>query len=237
MTTMKRVTINDKWEIVLPLHRAERPEWFTEKGWEKKRLEKMHKEINKDDVVLYIGSEEGEMPALCQMWGAKVFLFEPNEKVWPNTYAIWKSNHLEDPLGCFVGFASNKTDLKETTIVFNDYPLCVYGDIISDHGFKELAFEGDSIPQLKIDDLCLRKSIIPTIISLDVEGSEWEVLRGAESILRMFHPKIFLSLHPEFMFRMFNEYSYDLRNWIKDLGYTETLLDYEHEVHLYYEKI
>jgi hypothetical protein len=31
------------------------------------------------------------------------------------------------------------------------------------------------------------------------------------------------------------EYLYDLRQFIKGIGYTETLIDYQHEVHLFYE--
>ena len=30
-------------------------------------------------------------------------------------------------------------------------------------------------------------------------------------------------------------YRHDLRQFIKGIGYKETLLDYQHEVHLYYE--
>ena len=31
----------------------------------------MHNNIGKGDVVYYVGAEEGEMPALCQMWGQR----------------------------------------------------------------------------------------------------------------------------------------------------------------------
>jgi hypothetical protein len=70
---------------------------------------------------------------------------------------------------------------------------------------------------------------------LDVEGSEWRVLEGAERALREHKPKIWLSGHPEFMLQQWNESLYNLRQWIKGLGYQETLLDYQHEVHLFYE--
>jgi hypothetical protein len=70
---------------------------------------------------------------------------------------------------------------------------------------------------------------------LDVEGSEWRVLAGAEKVLREHKPKIWLSGHPEFMLQQWDESLYNLRQWIKGLGYTEIILDYQHEVHLYYE--
>jgi hypothetical protein len=45
--------------------------------------------IGTGDVVYYVGAEEGEMPALCQMWGAEVVLFEPNPKVWSHFPLLW----------------------------------------------------------------------------------------------------------------------------------------------------
>jgi len=54
-------------------------------------------------------------------------------------------------------------------------------------------------------------------------------------VMREFRPKIWLSGHPEFMMMYWKEYLYDLRQFIKGLGYKETLIDYQHEVHLFYE--
>ena len=234
---MKKVKINNQFDIVLPKHRAERPEWFREEGWEKKRLQSMYKHIGSGDVVYYIGAEEGEMPALCQMWGAKVIMFEPNDRVWPNIKAIWNANKLDPPLGCFVGFASDKTFPPGNFIDVERFPACADGEVIGDHGFKELNDAGN-IAQVKIDDvtgaMMQVEKKLPTVISLDVEGSEWNVLKGAEETLKMLHPKIWLSLHPEFMFRIYGTYQFELRKWIKDFGYKEELLDYQHEVHLFY---
>jgi len=231
---MKKVVVNGRWEIELPIHRADREEWYTLEGWEKKRLIHMNDQIKEGDVLYYIGAEEGDMCGLAASWGANLVMIEPNDKVWPNIRAIWNANHFNPPTACFTGFAANKTDLKDKkNLYINEFPPEAMGDVIGDHGFKELAYESDVIPQVKIDDLNLLPP--PDIISIDVEGSEFEVLRGAEKTLKEYRPKIYLSLHPEFMFRMFGEYGYDLRNWIKDIGYKETLIDYQHEVHLYYE--
>lgn len=79
---MIKSLINGEFEIILPEHRAKRPEWYEPQGWEKPRLQSMHKNLKKGDVIYYVGGEEGEMVALCQIWGAETVVFEPNPKVW-----------------------------------------------------------------------------------------------------------------------------------------------------------
>lgn len=229
---MVNALLNGHFEITLPKHRADRPEWYTKKGWERKRLESMYRHLGVGDTIFYVGSEEGEMPALCQMWGAKVVMFEPNDLVWANTKAIWDANKLEAPLATFSGFAANQTSPK-APLILGGFPESANGEVIHDHGFKELIEAGD-IPQVKIDDLVEQHGIIPTALTMDVEGSEWEVLQGAEQTLKKYKPQIWLSLHPEFLFRMFNKYSYEVRRWLIDMGYEEELLDYQHEAHFYY---
>ena len=58
-----------------------------------------------------------------------------------------------------------------------------------------------------------------------------------QKVMKEFRPKIWLSGHPEFMMMYWKEYLYDLRQFIKGIGYKETLIDYQHEVHLFYEPI
>jgi len=236
MTEMIKTFINGSFEIILPKHRADRPEWYTENGWEKKRLMSMYKNIIEGDVMYYVGGEEGEMVALCQMWGAEVIIFEPNPKVWSHYPALWRANNLTTPTACIPGFASNKNN--KLTRIYNDrWPPEVNAQIEAAHGFKELHSEGDSYGQITIDSCVYDHGLKPpTAISLDVEGSEWAVLTGAEKVLKEYKPKIWLSGHPEFMMMYWNKHLRDLRNWIIGIGYKETILDYEHEVHLFYER-
>jgi FkbM family methyltransferase len=237
MTEMRKVIINGEFEITLPEHRAARPDWYQPHGWEKPRLKHMSKHISSEDVMYYVGAEEGEFAALCQMWGAEVVVFEPNPKVWSHFPLLWSANNLDLPMACIPGFASDKiTSLSR--IYYNEWPPEVNYVIEAAHGFKELYLEGETYGQITIDSCVYDHGIKPpTAISLDVEGSEWRVLGGAERVLREHKPKIWLSGHPEFMLQQWNESLYNLRQWIKGLGYTEIILDYQHEVHLYYESI
>ena len=237
MTEMRKVIINGEFEITLPEHRAARPDWYQPHGWEKPRLKHMSENISSGDVMYYVGAEEGEFAALCQMWGAEVVVFEPNPKVWSHFPLLWSANNLDLPMACIPGFASDKIN-SLSRIYYNEWPPEVNDVINAAHGFKELYLEGETYGQITIDSCVYDHGIkAPTAISLDVEGSEWRVLGGAERVLREHKPKIWLSGHPEFMLQQWNESLYNLRQWIKGLGYTEIILDYQHEVHLYYESI
>jgi len=234
MTKMVEAILNGQFKIKIPDHRAARPDWYTDEGWEKPRLQSMHQHIGKGDVIYYVGAEEGEMPALCAMWGADVLMFEPNPKVWSNTKAIWIANKLDTP-HTFQGFCSNETRIIDPANALQfGFPACADDEIIAAHGFKELYLEAENYNQIKIDDV---DYLPPTVITFDCEGSDWEVMKGAEQTLKDHKPKIWASIHPEFMFYQWGQYSSDFRNWIKGFGYNEHLLDYKHEVHFYYEPI
>lgn len=230
MVEMVDTLINGRWNLKLPEHRAARPEWKT--GWEKARLDHMHDNLGPADHVLYIGAEEGEMPALLQMWGAEVWLVEPNELVWPNIRAIWDANGLAMPYGIFVGFCGRQTSQNYMDGKQHGWPDCAYGPIIGDHGFKELRDPGGR-PVVTVDAYPRHRDI--EVISMDVEGAEWEVLQGAERTIDRERPRIYLSLHPEFLIDQYGKYSYEVRRWLIDKGYRETLLDFQHEAHFYYE--
>lgn len=247
MTEMVKAKLNGSFDIVLPKHRADRPEWYTEKGWERARLQAIHDEVKyqiksgRQPVVYYVGAEEGEMPALCQIWGAEVVLFEPNPKVWPNMKAIWEANNLKPPMGTFEGFCSNETSPGAYNALYSrEFPKVADGEVIGNHGFKELYLEGANYPQIRIAEAVgYGELALPTIITFDCEGSDWEVLKGADSLLahKETIPTIFASIHPEFMFHQFGQYQREFRDWIIQFGYEEHILDYQHELHTaYYPK-
>jgi FkbM family methyltransferase len=221
---MQKTLINKKWELSLPEHRAARDVWDT---WEFERLQSMHSHLKPKDRVVYVGAEEGDLAALCALWGCEMVLIEPNEKVWPNIRVIWEVNNFSQP-EIFVGFAS---DVTTGETVFH-FPDSAYGEVIGDHGFKTLK-EYPELPTIRIDDIAGKIDAI----SIDVEGAECKVIDGAIETLKTRRPKVWLSLHPEFMFEQYGIYSNDLRKKIRDLAYRETLLDYQHEVHLYYEPL
>jgi FkbM family methyltransferase len=242
--------INDRWELSLPPHRAVRPEWPV---WEKERLAAMHDVIaamaaqvapdgprDRPPVVYDIGAEEGDLPALWATWGARVVLFEPDHRVWPNMRAIWEANSLPPPIWSFAGFAGPETRQPDNGTRLSDYigspwPACATGDVIVDHGFLNLC-ERPDVPTVALDDLAVSFPVyaVPDVITIDVEGAELEVLHGARRVLGAARPVVFVSVHPDFMHDMYDRTPDDVHRFMADLGYDAELLAVDHEHHYKY---
>jgi FkbM family methyltransferase len=83
---------------------------------------------------------------------------------------------------------------------------CVeFYESLSDSGMNSLCMpkNKDSIynkivkEQVTLDSFVEKNGCIPGLIKIDVEGAEINVLRGAKSVLREYHPEIIISVHPK----------------------------------------
>lgn len=227
--------INGRWSLLLPEHRAVRPEWPV---WEKERLGSMYENIKPGDIVFDIGSEEGDFPALFATWGAQIVWFEPNPYVIPNMRVIWEANQLPMPRGYFVGFATNHTDehpFAEEEIISqperDGWPACAYGEVIGNHGFRNVIERYHDTPQIKIDDYCKKHDIWPDLVTMDVEGAEFEVLKGAEEVLRTRKPLVYVSIHPTFIAQDYPYTDAAIHEFMSALGYIGEHLITDHEQH------
>lgn len=225
---MTETLINGRWTLELPEHRSARPEW---PWWEAARLAAMSTVIGPGSVVYDVGGEEGDFPALWASWGAEVVIAEPNPRVWPNIRWIFDANDLPAPLACWPGFLGDEGNAPNP---LPGWPECAFGDVIGDHGFCQLG-ERPDLPMTTIDHL-VATAKAPTCITIDVEGSELHVLRGATSTLTAFRPDVFVSIHPEFM-----EHHYGIfegvevvRAFMRSLGYREQFLAIDHEHHWWF---
>lgn len=229
--------INRRWTLLLPEHRAARGEvWDT---WERERIGHMAANIHPGDCVFDIGAEEGDMPALWASWvgpGGGVVLVEPNPKVIPNIRAIWEANGLPMPLGIFTGFAGPEDDLRRPrwpeAFTSGHWPACADGPVIGNHGFANLC-ERPDIPRVRLDTLAAWTDE-PDVITIDVEGAELEVLRGATRLLTDVHPLVYVSVHPVFMLEMYHQTAGELDAHMERFGYRRRELAVDHEAHWLY---
>lgn len=233
---MIRTNINGRWQLRLPQHRAERREW---PYWEATRLAHMHMLLGGGKETVYdIGAEEGDFPGLWAGWGNDTVLFEPNDRVWANIRAIFETNSLRRPLACFEAFAGCQERGELNVWVPKEkegWPPAAYGPIIGDHGFCNL-YERPEIASVTIDEVAGRLGIRPpTAITMDVEGAELQVLKGASSTLREWRPLVWVSIHPDFMAEMYpDDTPGRLLNFMHEHGYDFEHLCTDHEEHWFF---
>lgn len=248
MVEFQKVTVNGKWDIVLPEHRAARPEWYIDGGWEPERLDAEYKEIKyligadgTRPVIYCVGAEEGDFPNLYCNWGADVVLIEPNPKVWSNIRTTFEANNNEEHIvGSFVGFLSdsisdatvNGLSVAGALFVGATWPDAAYLPVIPDHGFRNLAEETDTTPQISLDILWPTLPAGPDIITIDVEGAELQVLRGAGDVLDDLRPTVFVSIHEEFMKHWWGQDTKEVYDFMAEHGYRAEFLAHDHETHV-----
>jgi FkbM family methyltransferase len=223
---MKRVLINGRWPLNLPDHRADRPEW---PYWEATRLAAMHHAIQPGDVVYDIGAEAGDFPALFATWGAQVVMIEPNPKVWPTIRAVWEGNDLA-PLGTFEGMVSDTANCSPANWICEGYiPTVAYREPFTEaHGFHHIGEHDD--PTTTLDELVYYFSW-PDVVTMDVEGGEGHVIRGAKRTLTEIKPMVFMSIHPQFMADLYGESPDEIHETMKGYGYHGRFLGEDHEMH------
>lgn len=84
-------------------------------------------------------------------------------------------------------------------------------------------FENMSVEIQKVDTLVNKHpEFVPSIIKVDVEGAEYEVLQGAESTIRQYRPVLYVEIHSA-------KNAFYVQNFLQSLNYSIELLDDPHE--------
>lgn len=207
----------------LPSHRA--IQWLRDPGFERERIRTMAQVIKPTDIVFDIGAEQGDMSALFASWvpDGGVVLVEPNPLVWPCIRATFEENDLADRvLSFWLGFMGAEMKPGDVGLV---------PDVIDPAaGFLHLA-EDEGVTQTV--DWLARTGVNrwPDVITVDVEGAELEVLKGAVLTLKQARPEVFVSVHPRFLAHHFGQRPADVLSFLEGYGYRCQLLAADHELH------
>jgi FkbM family methyltransferase len=233
---MVRTILNGRDVLSLPSHRAYLTAWRD--GWEVARIESMRGRLGRGDIVYDVGAEQGDMPALWASWGCDVVPVEPNPKVWPSIRACFEANDLRPPSAYWVGFASDQDrwpDAYDPGVARDGWPACAFDTLDPTAGFAHLSQQGDTIPQVTLDSLANRSGLMPSALTIDVEGAELRVLKGATMILDRGRPWVWVSIHQDRQW-MSEQYPGEgevaVRSFMRDLDYWPERLGRDHELHL-----
>lgn len=72
--------------------------------------------------------------------------------------------------------------------------------------------------QTTVDAFCSENQIAPDLIKIDVEGAEYEVIKGAKATLLAYNPSLYLSIHPREL-ELMGVSVEALINLLKEIGY------------------
>lgn len=216
------------YQIVLPEPLAN---WDVFDYWEKERIISMRSILKKDDVLFDIGAEHGWLSVVYATMCDNIFLIEPTSEFWANIYETWKRNVKFEPVGCFQGLLGTKSDCTQESF---DFPQSIHNELITVNKYEYLHQHSENIKTLSLDDLVRLSNVIPTALTIDVEGAEQLVLSGAIETLKKYKPKLWVSIHPDLMLRDYKSSLESVVQFLSDLEYKAQYLATDHEEHWYF---
>ena len=226
---------NGKYSVLVP-------EWqrLPNLDYEPQRTRSMAEHLVKGDVLLDIGASDGWLSAIyAQIVGAEnLCIFEPSLVAWPTIKAIWDVNNLATPRQTFCGLVGERTMPPVEPAHRAGWPEPAYSlNLWEVMHFFSIKDRFDYTPMISIDDWVMQTGVIPRGISIDVEGAEVLVLRGAKNTIQNFKPLIWVSAHT-----VNGAIFYDYKNTLWDIfeelrGYQRHWLEVDGDEHWFFESL
>lgn len=170
-----------------------------------------------DGCVYDVGAHVGVFSLIAALSGngiTKVYAFEPTPWNHRTLKLNVAKNHLEHKV---VPFELALGDFNGQACI-RGIPESGWGGSSIHRGPKP-GEKKINVQVAKGDDLiATRRLKRPAIIKIDVEGFEFEVLRGFERTLQNDRPALFLELHPEYL-RQTGKTEADVHDFLAGMGY------------------
>ena len=227
------VNQNPEWEFLFPDSIAD---WDAITGWERERLASMQAHLKPGMVLYDVGAEHGWLSAVYGSFTGhgNMVLIEPSPEMWINIRKTWEANGFDSPIACFPAFCGAADSTKtlpahgwpEWTDGFEDLPECPA------MAYRYLG--DDTVATFTIDTMVKATKLPPWAITIDVEGFEIAVVRGAEKTLRKHRPLVWISVHPDLMERAGWPDVQELFDFMTSCGYGREYLGTDHEQHHFF---
>jgi FkbM family methyltransferase len=138
-----------------------------------------------DGLLLDVGAHKGlfSLVHLALRPRHRALLLEPSRPLAGAAASLLRLNGVADRGDIVIAGAAGQTAVRK---------------IVTDAlGFAQPGSNGsgEDIPFTTIDELCQSRQLKPSILKIDVEGAEAEVVRGARATLRAHRPTVCLELH------------------------------------------
>jgi len=162
-------------------------------SYEPEITEKFVEYAKKSTVIYDIGSHIGYYTLLASRYaipGGKIFSFEP----LPENLQKLK-NHVEINKRLNTVIIEKAVSFKTGEALFTNSDNSVANSICENSPMFQFG-KTIEVKTTSLDDLLLNGFLLPPqLIKMDIEGAEFDALRGAEVLLKKYHPAIFLSTH------------------------------------------
>lgn len=226
----REINENPEWTYILPDSIAD---WDAPSHWERERLASMQAHLKPGMVLYDVGTEHGWLSAVYGSFTGhgNMVLVEPSPEMWINIRKTWAANDFDDPIACFQAFCG-ATDSTKIAPAFG-WPAWTDGFEEQDE-CPAMAYRylGDTeIDTFTIDTIAKVTKLPPHAITVDVEGFELAVMRGAEKTLRKHRPLVWLSVHEDLMARAGWPDVQELFDFLTSCGYGREFLGRDHEAH------
>ncbi|MEN3044236.1 MAG: FkbM family methyltransferase [Candidatus Hydrothermales bacterium] len=153
--------------------------------YEKEVIKKLTKELEHNIVYYDVGAHIGYYTLLFSKFAKLVYSFEPEPR---NFYFLKEHIRLNRIKNVKILNIAVYSENKKFNFDVKDNRT--EGKIKENGILKVSAFT--------LDYLCFKKKLyFPDFIKIDVEGAEFEVLKGAVNLLNLKKPKILISFHGE----------------------------------------
>lgn len=231
-----RIGQTNRYEFELKMYKP-LSDWDVYDDWEKERIRSMRQHLEQGDILFDVGAEVGWMSVICgqMVHPSNMVLFEPTKEFWPNIEVMWHRNFDCEPLACYSGLLSDKTTDK-TVLGMHEWPEESKGDPIDKLAYTYIHDNPKKIPEITIDEWVKQTGIVPDALTIDTEGSELLILRGAKETLAKKNLKIWVSVHDDLGLR---DYGIDPQltlAFLEDAGYKGEFLAQDHEAHWYFHR-
>lgn len=209
------------FDIVLdPVHNCVVDAEIKEYGcWEKEMGNVFKKYIQKGDTVLDIGANIGYHSLYCAALlnnTGKVYSFEPIPRLAKQLESSVKINNFSNIQICNFGLAESDQDkkvlyLRDENIGGSSLFRYENIELVKVMGTTEVALK-------KLDNFLPHEKV--SLIKIDVEGYEYEALRGAHELLSKCHPYILMEYSPIFYTQENDHKALDLVVYLEEIGYS-----------------
>lgn len=220
-------------ELYVPDNVAEWDAVAEDSPWEKVRFDSMLSILRPGDVLYDVGSEHGWISAIYaqHVGGENMVLVEPSPDFWPNIRGCWESNELGMPIATAEAFCGAQN--VRPSMHAMSWPASSVGPECPAMAYRHLNHHAELIPTVTIDWLSVMTGKPPKGITIDVEGAELGVLKGAEGVLLNDLPHVWISVHPDLMTKDFGTTRDELIEYLDSVQYHWKLLGIDHEQHFY----